>query len=95
MQDTLDKIKRPTLQDLDAVSNKMEASTHLLEVIKRKDEIYERSCQRKNEMCGIIGSYKALLRAAIEVAKGESMAGIEYIENKEIEMIERVDALFK
>ena len=73
----------------------MEASKQLLEVIKRKDESYERLCQRKDVMCQIIGSYKALLRASIEVAKGESMVGIEYIENKEIEMIERIDELFK
>lgn len=81
----------------------MEASKQLLETIKKNEieanirfeMMYERVADKSSRMAGIIGSYKALLRAAIEVAKGEAMVGVEYLESREADMIERIDELYK
>jgi hypothetical protein len=63
--------------------------------IKLQEERHEELIDRTNQMAGIIGSYKALLQAAIEVAKGEALIGIDYLEKRQAEMIERIDELYK
>ena len=80
-----------------------EASKQLLETIKKNEiaanarfeMMYERLADKSNRMAGIIGSYKALLRCAIELSKGEVEIGVEYLESREAEMIERIDELYK
>ena len=79
MQSTTD-IKRPTLQQLDSIT-----------FYERQ---YERLSDKTNQMAGIIGSYKALLRCAIELSKGEVEIGTDYLESREAEMIKRINELY-
>ena len=62
-------------------------------------EIYEKNnirlLERLTKLAGIVGFYKSLLQTAIEVVKGETLIGSDYLEARQSEINKRIDEIYK